>query len=216
MESFHSHRGYTLVELLVVLAIIAIISVVVIVGQDSFNKTLILANTAYDVALTLHSAETYGLGGRGGIIGDENTGYGVHFQTTPADSFTLFKDIYPSSATPSTCHPISDAFAPNPVPGNCQYDPSQNERILDYKIGNGITISDFCAYSTVLPMVCAHGTISSLDIVFARPNPTPFIRASDGQLYDSACLTLSSSQGTYRYISVQASGEIIAVAAPCL
>lgn len=216
MESFHAYRGFTLVELLVMLAIISSLFMVVLTGQSSFNKTLILANTAYDVALSLHSAETYGLGGRSGTGGDVNTGYGIHFQKLSADSFTLFRDSYPPSSVTSICHPITDAFAPNPVPGNCQYDPSNGEKILDYKIGNGITITDFCVYSTTLPTACANGTLSSLDIVFARPNPTPFLQASDGQLYNSACLTLSSSLGTSRYISVQASGEIIANAPPCL
>ena len=49
---------------MVVLAIVTSITAIVFTSQNSFNKTLILANTAYDIALTFRSAATYGLGGR--------------------------------------------------------------------------------------------------------------------------------------------------------
>ena len=52
--------GFTLVEMVVVLAIITVISGVVLSDQTSFNKTLVLANTAYDIALTVRSVETFG------------------------------------------------------------------------------------------------------------------------------------------------------------
>ena len=55
--------------MMVVLAIIVTITGVTLTSQTSFNKTLVLANTAYDIALTLRSSQTYGLGSRafGGI-----------------------------------------------------------------------------------------------------------------------------------------------------
>ena len=80
---------------MVVLTIIVVITTVVVASQSSFNKTLILVNTAYDIALTLRSAETYGLGSRafGGVV---NAGYGLNFQSGTPQSFTLFADTYPA------------------------------------------------------------------------------------------------------------------------
>ena len=46
-------KGFTLIELMVVLAIIVVITTVVLTSQSSFNKSLILANTSYDIALSL-------------------------------------------------------------------------------------------------------------------------------------------------------------------
>ncbi|MDP2651722.1 MAG: type II secretion system protein, partial [bacterium] len=113
--------GFTLVELMVVLAIIGVVMSIVLTNQGSFNKTLILQNTTYDIALTLRNAETYGLGSRAvGLAA--NLGYGVHFQNAPARLMTLFADTSPSPDA-SNCHglPAGGADAPDAQPGDCVY-----------------------------------------------------------------------------------------------
>ncbi|MBU6388703.1 type II secretion system GspH family protein [Patescibacteria group bacterium] len=200
---------------MVVLAIILALSVVILSSQSTFNKTLVLANTAYDVALTLRSAETYGLGSRAaGTVA--NAGYGLHFEKAQPGTITLFADAYPAPSTLSVCHPTSDASAPDARPGNCVYDSAQGEKVVDYTLGNGITVSDFCAYAG--SWSCANnGSLSSLDIIFSRPNPEPLI--STNGLYSginpptAACLVIHSPQGGSRFISIGASGQIIANAA---
>ncbi|MDE2021325.1 MAG: type II secretion system protein [Patescibacteria group bacterium] len=211
------HRGFSLVELLVVLAIMVIITTIALTSQSAFNKTLILANTAYDVALTLRSAETYGLGNR--VAGSvANAGYGIDFQKATPGSFILFADTSPQSSNSTACHPNPDPSAPNARPGNCVYDAGSGEKVTSYALGNGITISDFCAYQLSV-WSCASGGLSSLDIIFSRPNPDPFISVNGSYSTVSpatrACLTLSSPQGGLRFISVGASGEITANAASC-
>lgn len=240
MESIHSHNesphaisaGFTLIELLVVLAIIGIISVVALNSQSSFNKTLILANTAYDIALTIRSAQTFGIGSRA-VTGTTiaNAGYGVYFEAATPGSFVLFADTYPvpSNDPLTNCHPQVDTSAPDARPGNCVYDagygnPVQTERVMDYVLGNGMTISDLCAYTgNGNTRICANGrsqgygnlTNTSLDIVFARPNPDASIRGNDGSPYASACITIASPQGGERYVRVESSGAITASATPC-
>lgn len=196
--------------MLVVLAIITTLTGVVLTNQTSFNKTLVLANTAYDIALTLRSSQTYGLGSRafGGVV---NAGYGLHFETVSPRSFTLFSDIYPNSS-PSFCYGVpAVAGSPGAKPGNCRYDPSESERVKEYVVENNIEIYDFCAYLPGNRSCARSNGLSSLDIVFARPNPSPFINAYAGE----ACITISSPQGTFRFISVSASGQINANAASC-
>ncbi|MHB1163405.1 MAG: pilus assembly FimT family protein [Minisyncoccota bacterium] len=219
MEPLHFRRGFTLIELMVVLAIIIVITGLVFSSQSSFNKSLVLANTAYDVALTLHSAQTYGLGSRSSA-GMSNIGYGVDFQKTKPSNFTLFADTSPAP-NPSNCHglPSGGASAPDAKYGDCAYQTS--EKVVDYTMNNGISISDFCAYTSGLSVVCAvanGGTLSSLDIVFSRPNPNqPFI--STNGLYSAAwtkaCITIASSQGTSRSVTVTSSGEITTDANSC-
>lgn len=205
---------------MVVLTIIVVITVVVLASQSSFNKTLILANTAYDIALALRSAETYGLGSRASGT-TLNAGYGLHFQSGTPASFTLFADTYPLPSTSSVCHPIADASAPNAQSGNCSYESGQGEKVTAYALGNGITVSDFCAYISG-SWSCAYsrgGGLSSLDIVFARPNPNPFISVNGSYSASfpatSACLTVTSQQGGAHYVSVSASGQITANAVSC-
>jgi len=193
-------------ELVVVTAIIGTIMSIVFTSQSTFNKTLILKNTAYDIALTLRNAQTYGLGSR--VQGTPlNVGYGVHFNKG-ADSFTLFADTYPN--TPS-CHSAVDASSPDAQPGDCVYTAS-DQKVTDYKIGNGILVSDLCKY---VNYAWSCGGTSSVDVVFARPNTETFIRA-DSSAYPSVCIILSSPQGGTRAVKVSSAGQIVANETSCI
>jgi prepilin-type N-terminal cleavage/methylation domain-containing protein len=223
MESIRIHRGFTIIELLVVLAIIAVITTVALTGQGSFNKTLILSNTAYDIALTIRSAETYGLSSRAsGTVA--NSGYGINFTTASPDTLTLFADAYPIPGVTAVCHANPDPTAPDARPGDCAFQAAQGERVTNYKLGNGITVTDFCAQTgSAWACTYAHGGssggLTTLDIVFVRPDPTPFISVNGA--YSSlspvtkACITVSSRQGGARYVSVASSGQISASATSC-
>ncbi|MDP1707303.1 MAG: type II secretion system protein [bacterium] len=209
MESNHFHhksvsklnevriavRGFTLVELMVVLAIIVIISTVVLTSQTSFNKTLILANTAYDIALTIRSTQSFGIGSRA-ILGTTNVGHGVHFQR--GGSFILFADTSPSAS----------CGRPDCSPGDYVYG-AGDTFLQTYELNNGMTISNFCVDG-----LC---TYSSLDVVFLRPNPDAFISVDGSTFtnYAKACLIVTSPQGGEKYVSVSKSGQIIANASQC-
>ncbi len=206
-------KGFTLIELMVVLAIVAVVTSIVLNNQSSFNKTLVLANTAYDIALTLRSAQTYGLGSRG-VGAAANVGYGVHFVRGDADSFTFFAD----TAGGASCA----GATPDCKPGDHVYTDADTV-VQAYALGNGMTVSDLCAYS-LGSWSCAYaegGGLASLDIVFSRPNPDPFM-SKDGSYPEdptfrvtTACLVISSPQGSAHYISVGSSGQINASAASC-
>lgn len=211
-------RGFTLIELMVVLAIILIVTGIALTSQNSFNRTLVLANTAYDVGLTLRSAQTYGISSRA-VGSASNVGYGLDFVRGVTNSFTFFGDSSPAAGAAGACHPTQNASAPDAHPGNCVYD-GQPEWVSTYTLGNGITVSDFCITRSYGSVACANtngATLSSLDIVFARPNADAFI--STNGAYDasisSACITLSASQGALRYVSISAAGEINARATSC-
>lgn len=206
-------KGFTLIELMVVLAIVAVVSSIVLNNQSSFNKTLVLANTAYDIALTLRSAQTYGLGSRG-VGAAANVGYGVHFVRGNPDSFTFFAD----TAGGESCA----GATPDCKPGDRVY--TEGDTVIQaYKLGNGMTVSDICAYA-LGSWSCAYaqgGGLSSLDIVFSRPNPDPFM-SKDGSYppdpafrVTAACLVISSPQGSAQFLSVGSSGQINANAVSC-
>lgn len=201
-----ARRGFTLIELVVVLVIITIITGVVLTSQGTFNKSLTLANTAYDIALTIRSAETFGLGSRaipGGVV---NAGYGLHFGSETMNSFTLFADT----------HPTTPCERPDCNKGDHVYTSGSDFFVQKYMLGNGITLSKFCAYATT--WTCSP-EISWLDIVFERPNPNAFMAAENvsGTITQS-CITLvapTSLPGEGRHILIHRSGQIIADAESC-
>ncbi|MFA6349263.1 MAG: type II secretion system protein [Candidatus Paceibacterota bacterium] len=223
MEPLHLHRGlalsqskgFTLIELLVVLGVIMFVMAVVFTSQSTFTKTLILKNTAYDIALTLRSAQTFGLGSRAntdGGVTSVNAGYGLHFQSATPDSFILFAD----TSGGASCV----GMTPDCKPGDHVYSSGADKSVQTYTLGNGIFVSDFCAYFGS-GKACLSGTgfpvwgTSSLDIVFARPNPNVFIQASNLSIWTAACITLRSPQGDTRVVSIASSGAITADATSC-
>jgi len=191
---------------MVVLAIIVTLSTVVLASQSSFNKTLILSNTAYDIALSLRSAQTYGLSSRASNA-STNAGYGLHLQSGAPGSFILFSDTAPAAS----------CSTPNCPPGDHAYGSGSDVLVQTYELGNGMTIRDFCAQSSGSWSCAASGGLTSLDIVFARPNPDAFMskNGSYSALFPvtAACITVSSPQGASRFISVGSAGQIIANAA---
>jgi hypothetical protein len=200
-------------ELLVVLAIIVSITAVVLTSQGSFNKTLLLANTAYDIALTLRSTESFGIStlASGSTA---NAGRGTHFEKGTQNSFILFADTSPIAPCPTL----------DCKPGNHTYEDGQDTLVQNYMLGNSMKISDFCArnaatgiWSCAYPHDGYSGGLTTLDIVFARPNPDAFIRVNgDPDIsYNGACLKVSSLQGGARYVNIAPSGRITANATSC-
>lgn len=160
--------------MLVVLAIIAIITAVTITGQSTFNKTLLLTDTAYNVAFSARTAQSYGLASRrfGSV---QNAGYGLHFNSATPGQYTLFADTARTTTPPPNC-PTGSAGTPEQKPGDCRFS-STDGSVETYSFTRGFTIKKFCAKSGITPY-CSDGSLSSLDIVFTRPNVTTTISGS--------------------------------------
>ena len=100
-----TQRGFTLVETMVALGIFVIVTAIVFVGNSRFNNTIFLTNLAYDLALTVSRAQSYGINVRpfDSATKPFEVGYGVHFKKNsiatndPKESdnfsFILFADI---------------------------------------------------------------------------------------------------------------------------
>ena len=200
--------------MIIVITIIGIITIVVITSQGSFNKSIILSNAAYDVALAVRSTEGYGLGSKvtTGLL--NNTGYGLEF--TLDNKMTQFADSIPATVT-GACHPVpvTGVDSPDAKVGDCIYTAGQDQVVTTYTLNNGITISKICAFNGSWTCTPA---LTHLDVTFVRPDPTPFM-TMNGQAYtgtlSQACITLASPQGTTRVVSINWTGEVDASAATC-
>lgn len=195
MISHSPQKGFTIIELMVSVAIFALMTAFLVAKYGNFNQSILLVNQAYDVALTIRNAQTYGLNVKSRPIPDPSgapsqyssdftSGYGVHFDKTtgtPRTKMIFFADI----------------------DGDKLYD--ADEMLYTYTLRNGSYIYDICSGSieqTCTPVATPPGTF---DILFKRPNPDTLFADSNVRY---ALITLRSSSGGEKKIAVRKTGQI--------
>ena len=185
-----SQKGFTLIELLVSIGIFVLMTALLLSRYSNFNQDAILTNAAYDLALTIREAQTYGLNVRSAPGASTNYSnefkyaYGVSLQRSPSH-FTLFVD--------------SDNGG-----GNYYYDGSQSdEMIRRTTFKRGIIISELKVCNT-LPCI---NNISPVNISFLRPNPEAIILFG-GNTYNYVQIVLRKPNGDERSIIVNKVGQI--------
>lgn len=200
--------------MLVVLAIISVLTTVTILGQSTFNKTLLLTETAYTMAFSARQAQSYGLSSRKFGASTNNPGYGLHFSRATLGQYSMFADTANTLAIPATCS-TGTAGTPSAKPGNCRYDATDGT-VNTYTFSRGFTIQKFCGKVTGQTENCSTDSsspLTDLDMVFARPNTSTFISGNlnGTSLTQFGCavitLTDQSGQGT-RTIRISSLGEI--------
>lgn len=210
-------RGFTLVEMIVVLAIIVIITMIALLGQSSFNRSLVLTDTAYTVAFSIREAQSYGLSSR--LFGaTQNAGYGVHFATGAPTSYSIFADVSPAApgdtSNPSICPGHPNITGPEAKPGNCIQD-TPSEVMRSYSLNNGFRISGFCGTQTTGGVVRCQGYLDALDIVYLRPNTQSVItgvRSGTRISLSDATIRIASPDGTAeRCVLVSKVGQVSVV-----
>lgn len=205
--AFHS-RAFTLIELLVVTGIIVVITGVVLVSNNRFGGVVLLENLAYDIALSIRQAQVYGISVQRFQTSTFDAGYGVHFDLSSTDTYVIFADAIDQDGLYS---------CPQPGTNNC-------ELVRTTTITGGYRIRDLC-YTPFNSSVetCdsdAPGSVSSMDVLFKRPDPDAFIGVNDIATWDSAGaliqsaiqesgrIELASPRGDTASIVVQANGQI--------
>jgi prepilin-type N-terminal cleavage/methylation domain-containing protein len=217
-----STRGFTIIEMVVVLAIITILVSIVLTSQNGFNRTLLLTDTAYTVAFSLRETQSFGLSSvaSGGIF---NAGYGIHFSSGMPNSYIEFADTQNNSPLASRVTNVTTGWCPTGTPntpdakpGDCLYVSGSDAIIRTYTFNQGYLIGSFCAYHGGVPLGCSNNAngLSSLDIVFQRPNTTTVMTAittnNVALQADTACIDIVTPDGlSNRYVEVTQLGEIL-------
>jgi len=178
------NRGFTLVELLVTISLFAILTSIVIFSQSKFNGSVLLTNLAYDVALTVRQAQTFGVNVRETSAGVFDKAYGVHFDISDPTYFILFAD---SSGD------------------DREYTAESDSKVNSYSIKRGNKISDICVTSSG----ASDCEINKLDITFLRPDPDAIFE-SDPTKSDitEAKIIISSVSGDKRNVLINSTGQI--------
>ena len=207
--------GFTLIELLVVTAIITVVTSIALVGQSSFNRSVLLTDAAYILATSVRQAQSLGLSSRE-FGGTGNAGYGIDV-SAGADFYTVFADLYPSVVAK-----YGAGATPEKKPGNGLYDPSHSELFETYRFGRGVTIGSVCGVPQAGGEAICSGAgqmaLRSADVVFTRPNTETVItgtRQSGSTVpLANASMTVVAPSGESRCVNVSQVGQI-SVSAVC-
>jgi len=197
-------KGFTIIELIISIAIFAFMTALVVAKYGTFNQNTLLTNTAYDLALTVRTAQSYGLGVKSVDGSNTFAPYGVRFDMSKTAQFILFADKNLDSKYGG------DA-----------------ESVTTYTLNSGVTISSICLGSSLSD--CAPdsfnllGGSDTLDVTYRRPNPDAIFLCSgsggicpvnNGPVFTFitkpvAIVTLISSDKTSKqYVYIRRNGEI--------
>jgi Tfp pilus assembly protein FimT len=202
-------RAFTIVELVVSVAIFAFMTAFLVAKYGNFNQSVLLTNLAYDVALTIRNAQTYGLNVKSkpsGVVGytDGTTydeiaagyqyGYGIHFEAGNATAASK-KMIFFADNTP------------NAIPS---YDNAAKVILSTYTLRNGSYISAICAQARENPpgepCLSSSSPNGGFDVVFKRPDPDAMFPLTNGATV--VTLTISTPNGQSKKVIVRKSGQV--------
>ena len=147
-------KGFTLIELIVVIAIFGIITTVALFDQNKLNSSILVSNLAYDIALTVREAQSYGVGVRAvNTAGGFQGGYGVSFNASDSGNIYLYNDTASDHLVVSKS--VQSTLTLQHQAGN---------KIIATCIGTSIDSTHAC--TTTSPAY-----VGLLNIIFQRPNP---------------------------------------------
>jgi len=182
----NNKKGFTIVEIMVVVFIASIISGTVMFRYRAFSDSVELENMALDIVLSVREAQVFGISSRGTT--DPTSffyAYGVSFSTDNLASYVSFVD---SSGD------------------NLWYD-LPAEQLKEIIFEEKYLINDICVINNVGDSEDC--TPARLDILFKRPNVNAIIKTGEGgSNLSSARIELISPSGTKANVYIADSGQV--------
>ncbi|MEK7650640.1 MAG: type II secretion system protein [Patescibacteria group bacterium] len=206
-------RGFTLVEMMVVVSIIIIMTGVVLAGLPGFRDRSSLDLVAQEVALVIRQAQAFGSQTRGAFFGSNSPfpSYGVYINLSQggiqpsANSFVLFGDNKNTGTTKTF----------DLAGGICGVVNSECREVYNLSGGLVFTKVQLCESAGACQDI---SNTTPLNILFNRPNPEAAFNNGSGNSLDSSCtggvcsyakITLSSAKtNTVKNICVWSTGHI--------
>ncbi|MCX6718852.1 MAG: prepilin-type N-terminal cleavage/methylation domain-containing protein, partial [Candidatus Taylorbacteria bacterium] len=190
-----SRSGFTLVELMVSIGIFVFMTALMIVKFGNFNQSILLTNLSYDIALTLRTAQTYGLSVQGSNLSFRYP-YGVAFCGISSCAGSSLSGGGRFTSQQMVMFADADSqgmYNSNDIP------------ISTYTIKNGAKVLGFC--DDVNGCSDSNGTKTSIkrvDISFMRPNPDAIICTSP--ILSGAGVEMMVSLAIFSMVAVVALG----------
>ena len=192
MKIFSEQKGFTIIELMVVVGIVAVISGIFLLNYRQGERNLAIQRSAQIVTQNITRAINNSLGGKehNGASGTVSEGgYGVRFELG-SDTIIVFADCDKDGALDTGSGATSCASAPAqgvPYP----------EIALQQKLESGVTVSAFAGLV---------GSPSALNIVFVPPDPTTLFLPALSAGIQEAEITLRDTQGNEKVIFINKLG----------
>ncbi|HEY4511871.1 MAG TPA: prepilin-type N-terminal cleavage/methylation domain-containing protein [Candidatus Paceibacterota bacterium] len=183
--------GFTLVELLVSLGIFAVVTALVLMKHQSFSGGILLTNLAYETALTVRRAQSFGINVKGqGPVFD--IWYGVHFDRSKPTEFLLFADSNKNTTYEGT--------------GACDGIDTADECFEKVLIKRNMSFNQLC----IAGPSAEDCNRNIINIIFKRPDPEARIYDNDvpGTAYGSVKIVLVASDGRSKNVVVRKTGQI--------
>lgn len=203
-KQIQKSKGFSLIELIVVVSIFLIISSITLFKQSKFSSDILITNTAYEVALAIREAQVFGSGSKQGedTSANRSKSYGIFFDDGEAKNFLLFSEepvvsgqtkLYDSMYDPS-----NDAFSVEDT-----ITLNRDQKINDFCGIDGDDDEEQCA---------SEADIEGLSISFVKPNLNPIIKGISGAeetVFSGAKIIVQSDLGDKcRTIFVNNVGQI--------
>ena len=182
------HKGFTLIEFVVIISIFAIMAAVALFNFQGFNSNVAISNLSHDIALTLRQAQVFGWSAQ-----TEDTN--LIPQTDPNDPTKLlhYADgvYFPYDTSTGRFENKFLLYTKiDPTPGIEMYQPSSdtindtiaiqgNVRIVDIRVGNQTSLALDSSHH-IIGGTSAGGSATGVSIVFSRPRPDAIFFTSIG------------------------------------
>jgi type II secretory pathway pseudopilin PulG len=185
-KTFKYTTGFTVLELIVSIGIFAFMTALLLARYGNFNQGVLLNNLAYDIALTIRNAQSYGLNVKSATrsSNDFQYPYGVHFDSRSGSNnrFLFFTDIDNNGIYTVSADKV---IATTTI--------TRGSRISNLYINNDKTVN-----------------LNSLSVTYKRPDPNSIIKTNGNSSlsYPNAQIRVMAADGTYRDINVSSVGQI--------
>lgn len=174
--------GYTLIELLFVMGIVFLLAGISMVNHNQFGREIDLENTTYDIALTIRTAQSFGINRRDDLASSFDTPkpYGILF--TDLDSLITGIDGVSSEAFMIFIDNEGGALGTNnlfdyPNLGGALCVANSSPECIDIiTLNKGVYIDSLCAGDDAENCVDR----DELHITFKRPDPDAIIKSGVG------------------------------------
>lgn len=182
-----------------------VITSAILFRQARFDSSTLLRNLSYAVAITIRSAQVYGISVRGVSTAQSNCTGNFTSGNCYAPAFGVYFDN-------STSYLL---FADNN--GNGIYDSSFDSVVSTYQVGAGFKINKFCGILTGGSKHCSSDAspITWLVVYFKRPQPDALFSSSASEQYSGAYIQVSAINDptNTHSITVSSTGQIAVGAA---
>jgi prepilin-type N-terminal cleavage/methylation domain-containing protein len=217
-RGYGESRGFTLIEMLVVMAIFAIVATVLLFNYSDFSTSVGVQNLAEEIGLTVRDAQSYAtsvrtINGASGIASDTFPAYGISLSVNSTgaktydpttSSFALFADV-DTNGNGIT----NNSFDNN---GTCGTPAAGQECVENFDISEGNSIVSLCTDLPSDNSCLTPATGGTVNVVFHHPNPDAVICVNGidctSRQASYVKITVQSPRGLQRLITIWNTGQI--------